>query len=71
MPNLYPDLDTEVVNEDSNTASMTEYISITEALKLVLHSMVKEGKCQPLYPMSLQSLRLLTQEMQPRCISLS
>jgi hypothetical protein len=48
MPNLYPDLDTEVVNEDSNTAGMTEYISVTEALKLVPHSKVKEGKYQPL-----------------------
>jgi hypothetical protein len=35
MPNLYPPLDTEVANADSNTASMTEYISVSEALKLV------------------------------------
>jgi hypothetical protein len=35
MPNLYPNLDTEVVNADSNTAIMTEYMTISEALKLV------------------------------------
>jgi hypothetical protein len=35
MPNLYPNLDTEVVNADSNTANMTEYISLGEALKAV------------------------------------
>ena len=35
MPNLYPDLEPEVVSPDSNTASMTEYISLGEALKLV------------------------------------
>jgi hypothetical protein len=35
MPNLYPDLHTEVVNVDSNTAGMTEYIPISEALRLV------------------------------------
>ena len=35
MPNLYPDLEAEVVNPDSNTADMTEYISVGEALKLV------------------------------------
>jgi len=35
MPNLYPDLGTEVENPDSNTANMTDYISVGEALKLV------------------------------------
>jgi hypothetical protein len=35
MPNLYPNIHTEVVNADSNTAGMTEYISISEALELV------------------------------------
>ena len=35
MPNLYPNLDTEVVNADSSTAIMTEYIAIGEALKLI------------------------------------
>jgi hypothetical protein len=35
MPNLYPNLEVEVVNPDSNTANMTEYISVGEALKLV------------------------------------
>ena len=35
MPNLYPDLGAEVVNPDSNTAGMTEYISVGEALKWV------------------------------------
>jgi hypothetical protein len=35
MPNLYPNLDTEVVNADSNTANMSEYICLGEALKLV------------------------------------
>jgi hypothetical protein len=36
-PNLYPNLSTEVVDADSNTASMTEYIPLGEALKLVIH----------------------------------
>jgi hypothetical protein len=36
MPNLYPNLDAEVVSPDSNTASMTEFISMGEALKLVV-----------------------------------
>jgi hypothetical protein len=35
MPNLYPNLDTKVVRADRNTANMTEYILIGEALKLV------------------------------------
>jgi hypothetical protein len=35
MPNLYPDLEAEVVNSVSDTANMSEYISIGEALKLV------------------------------------
>jgi len=35
MPNLYPDLEPEVVSPDSNTASMMEYISLGETLKLV------------------------------------
>ena len=35
MPNLYPKLETEVSNPDSNTANMTAYISVGEALKLV------------------------------------
>jgi hypothetical protein len=35
MPNLYPSLETEVVSPDSHTASMSEYISVGEALKLV------------------------------------
>jgi hypothetical protein len=35
MPNLYPNLDTEVVNADSITANMTEYLCLDEALKLV------------------------------------
>lgn len=35
MPNLYPDLEIEVVSPDSNTANMTEFISVGEALKLV------------------------------------
>jgi hypothetical protein len=35
MPNLYPDLEIEVVSPDSNTANMTEFISVDEALKLV------------------------------------
>ena len=35
MPNLYPDLSTEVVSPDSNAASMTEFVSVSEALKLV------------------------------------
>jgi hypothetical protein len=35
MPNLSPNLDTEVVSPDSNTANMTEFISVGEALKLV------------------------------------
>ena len=35
MPKLYPDLEPEVVRPDSNTANMTEYISVGEALKLV------------------------------------
>jgi len=35
MPNLYPDLEAEVVNPDSNTADMMEYISVGEALKLL------------------------------------
>jgi hypothetical protein len=35
MPNLHPNLDTEVVNADINTANMTENISLGEALKLV------------------------------------
>jgi len=35
MPNLYPNLSSEVVSPDSNAASMTEFISVGEALKLV------------------------------------
>jgi len=35
MPNLYPNLEVEVVSSVSNTASMTEYISVGEALKLL------------------------------------
>jgi hypothetical protein len=35
MPNLYPNLDAEVVSPDSNTPSMTEFISVGKALKLV------------------------------------
>lgn len=35
MSNLYPDLETEVVSSTSTTASMTEYITVGEALKLV------------------------------------
>jgi len=35
MPNLYPDLEAEVANPDSNIANMTDYISVVEALKLV------------------------------------
>jgi hypothetical protein len=35
MPNLYPNLQAEVASPDSNTASMTEYISVGDALKLV------------------------------------
>ena len=35
MPNLHPNLEAEVASPDSNTANMTEYISVGEALKLV------------------------------------
>ena len=35
MHNLYPDLGGEVANPDSNTANMTDYISVGEALILV------------------------------------
>jgi len=35
MPKLYPNLESEVVNPDSNTTNMNEYISVGEALKLV------------------------------------
>jgi len=35
MPNLHPNLEAEVTSPDSNTAKMTEYISVGEALKLV------------------------------------
>jgi hypothetical protein len=35
MPNLYPNLKTEVASPDINTSNMTEYISVDEALKLV------------------------------------
>jgi hypothetical protein len=35
MPKLYTDLKAEVVNPDSNTADMTEYITVGEALKFV------------------------------------
>ena len=35
MPKLYPYLDPEVVSPDSDTASMTEFISVGESLKLV------------------------------------
>jgi hypothetical protein len=34
MPYLYPDLETEAVSSTSATASMTEYITVDEALKL-------------------------------------
>jgi hypothetical protein len=44
MPNLYPNLGTEVVNADINTANMTEYISLGEALTLVTPLKVKKGK---------------------------
>jgi hypothetical protein len=35
MSNLYPNLDTEAINKDSNTANMTERISNSEPLKLL------------------------------------
>ena len=35
MPDLYPNLEVEVASPDSNTANMTDYISVGEALKLV------------------------------------
>jgi hypothetical protein len=35
MPNLYPDLNAEVMSPHSNAANMTEFISVGEALKLV------------------------------------
>jgi len=35
MPNVYPDIETEVVSSTSTTASMTEYITVGKALKLV------------------------------------
>jgi hypothetical protein len=35
VPNLYPNLDTEVVNTDSNTAIMTEYVAISEAFAFI------------------------------------
>jgi len=35
MPNLYPNIGTEVANPDSNTANMTDYILVGEALKLI------------------------------------
>jgi len=35
MPKLYPELKAEVPNPDGNTANMTDYISVGEALKLV------------------------------------
>ena len=36
MPNLYPNVETEAVSSVSNTANMTEFISVGEALKLVM-----------------------------------
>ena len=35
MPNLYPNLEAEIASPDSTTVTMTEYISVGEALKLV------------------------------------
>jgi hypothetical protein len=35
VPNLYPDLETEVVSSNSNDSNMPEYISVGEALKLI------------------------------------
>jgi len=35
MLNLYPNVEAEAVSSISNTANMTEYISVGEALKLV------------------------------------
>ena len=35
MPNMYPDLETEVASPNSNTANMTGYISVGEALMFV------------------------------------
>jgi len=35
MPNLYLDLENEVASPDSNTATMSEYVSVGEALKIV------------------------------------
>jgi hypothetical protein len=35
MPYLYPDLETGVVSSTSATASMTDYITVGEALKSV------------------------------------
>ena len=35
MPDLYPNLEVEVASPDSNTANITDYISVGEALKLV------------------------------------
>jgi hypothetical protein len=45
MPILYPDLEDEGVNPDSNTADMTKYISVGEALKLVTPFKGKKGMC--------------------------
>jgi hypothetical protein len=35
MPNLYPNLDSEVLSPDTTVASMAEFISMGEALKFV------------------------------------
>jgi hypothetical protein len=35
MPNLSPDLETEVVSSNSNDSDMPEYISVGEALQLI------------------------------------
>jgi len=43
MPNLYPDLEAHVASPDSNTANMTDCISVGEALKSVANLKVKKG----------------------------
>jgi hypothetical protein len=43
MPNQYHDLVAEVSSPDSNTANMTEYTSVSEALKLVAPFKGKKG----------------------------
>jgi hypothetical protein len=45
MPSLYPNLEAEVASSIGNTASMTEYVSVGEAFKLLTPFKGEKGTC--------------------------